>query len=466
MKRASDACVWLSDRLTTFRHISDDTEAELLGFVYDFWTEHKKAPSLKILQEILERKTVSPLGPERLETYAQQQEELRLHSSEDLVEVLSDLIEEYETARVTEVLKAAKLINTGSMTDKKTKITLSGPKDAIKYLFQQVDRGTLGAGRQVTSGCLNTDAQDLEELYEKNKRDNLSGQSRIYTNISGIDSHIPIKRGDFVGILGYAGQRKSGLLRTMVYNAVLNGSNALHITLEQTYAEELTIYGLIHSHHRKWGKEFEIDRRKFDDGLLSKEESAFLFGVVIPDLINLPGKLIIRQPLEGTSWGAMKTTAEITNQTTELDLVAIDYLTLVSTKTGKREEMDENIKDAKQFALQFNEGKGCVLLTPVQGNRAGYDAATKQEGKWSPTGIYTFSEFEKSLDTLLTVYMDEDEKERTHIRIGSCKTRRSAGVPLFEAGVNCHAGYITDLNVIDMPTDPRVTKAFDEHYTG
>lgn len=456
MKRASNACGWLADHLTTIRQISDSTEAELLGYVYAFWSKHKKSPSIEILKEILERKSTSPLAAERLAEYEIQEEELAIHSVEDLVEVLANRVEEYESERLANVLKIARQINSGSVEDKKAKVTLSGSRDAIRYVFKEMEQGILATSHRNSSGSLNDDGAELEEIYQRYKTDRLSGKSRIYTHISGIDNHIALKRGDFIGILGFTGQRKSGLLRSMVYNAALDGSNVLHITLEQTYEEELIIYGIIHSHHPKWGQRFVIDRKNFDDGNLSEEEENFLFKEVIPDLKFLPGKLLIRQPIEGTTWDAVKTTAEITNQSTRIDLLAVDYLTLVSTKTGKKEEMEENIKDAKQFALHFDGGRGCIVVTPVQGNRDGFEAAGKNEGVWEVNGVYMYSEFDRTLDTLLTLYMGEDEKAAKEIIISSCKTRRSAGVPPFLAGVNSFAGYLTDLAKINMATDVRI----------
>lgn len=461
LKRASDACSWLSDHLTTVRRVSDATESELVGYVYNFWSTHKKSPSIEILKDVLERKATSPLAAERLAEYEGQEEDLSIHSAEDLDEVLANRVEEYESERLSDVLKVVRQINSGSMDDPKTKQKLTGPKDAVRYLFQQVEKGTLATTHRNASGSLNDNGAELEVIYQKFKTDRLSGRLRVYTHIDGVDNHIAIKRGDFVGVLGYAGQRKSALCRSMAYNAAMDGFNVLHITLEQTYEEELIIYGIIHSHHEKWGKRHLIDKKKFDDGNLSPEEEDFLFKTVIPDLQNLPGKLIIRQPIEGTTWDAVKTTAEITNQTNLLDMLIIDYLTLVEIRTGKKEEMEAVIKDAKQFALHFDNGRGVVLVTPVQGNRDGYLEAGKNDGRWEMNGVWMYSEFDKSLDTCLTVYLSDDLKKEKQIIISSAKTRRSEGVPPFFASTNNYAGFIANIQKINMATDTDVNEAIE-----
>jgi len=464
LKRASDACSWLSDHLSTIRKVSDATESELIGYVYNFWVTHKKSPSMDILKDIIERKATSPLAVERLAEYEAQDEELTLHSAEDLDSVLGDWVEEYESIQLSNVIKVVRQINSGSMEDPKTKKKLSGAKDAVKYLFQQVERGTLSTVHRNASGTLNENAVELETIYQKFKSDRLCGRLRVFTHLDGIDSSVAIKRGDFVGVLGYAGQRKSGLCRSIAYNAALDGFNVLHITLEQTYEEELIIYGIIHSHHIKWGKKFEIDKKKFDDGNLSPEEENFLFKIVIPDLKNLPGQLVIRQPIEGTTWDAVKTTAEITSQTTPLDLLVIDYLTLVEIRTGKKEEMEAVIKDAKQFALHFDGGKGVVLVTPVQGNRDGFLEAGKNDGRWEMNGVWMYSEFDKSLDTCLTVFLSEELKKESKITICSAKTRRSEGVPPFHALTNNFAGFITNIREVSMATSVAMDEAIDTEF--
>ena len=462
-QRATDACSWLSDHLATFRKISDPTEAELIGFIYNFWSVHKKAPSLDILKESIERKSTSPILLERVTEYEDQYEDLAIHSVLDLDQILSDRVEEYETQRLSDVLKVVKQINNGSIEEPKTKRKLSGPKDAMRYLFQQVERGTLSTATRNSSGSLNENAGYIRELYEKFKSDRLAGRLRIYTHIDGIDSNIAIKRGDFVGVLGYAGQRKSALCRSIAYGAAMDGFNVLHITLEQTYEEELIIYGIMHSHHTKWGGKYQISKKDFDDGNLSSEEEDFLFNQVIPDLeTNLPGRLLIRQPIEGTTWDAVKTTAEITNQTNELDILLVDYLTLCEIRTGKKEEMEAVIKDAKQFALHFDNGKGVVFLTPVQGNRDGWVEAGKNDGKWEMNGVFMYSEFDKSVDTMLSVYMNDQHKVDKQIVISSAKTRRSEGVPAFKAATNNNAGLITNVKPINMAEDTRVDSVIDE----
>lgn len=465
IKRSTDACTWFVENMTTVRRVSSPTDLELYGYIYTYWSDHRKAPSLTILKEIIEKKATSPGVSEQF-TQFEENEDLTIYSVEDLPQVLADLVKEFETERLNDILKVARGINTTQFTDPKTKEILSGPTDAIKYFFRTMEHGGIQTNRLNSSGSLNEDAGDIEEIYLKSKADHLAGRLRFFTKIKGIDDNLTIKRGDFVGILGYTGNCKSTLCRSICYNAALQGFNVLHVTLEQTYDEEMTIYALMHSAHPKFGRTTAICKKEFDEGRLTEEDEHFLFKVVLPDLNKLPGKLIIRQPQESSSWGAIKTIAEITHQVTPggLDLFFLDYLALCQTSSKNvKEEIEANIKDMKQFALHFNDNKGIVAMTPVQGKREGWTDAGENDGKWEATGVYMYSEFERSLDSLISVYLGEIVPKNQLI-ISSAKLRRSGGIPPFFAGVNFDVGLVTNLVNINVKDEEVFKKLVEDAF--
>jgi hypothetical protein len=439
-------------------------QIEILSYIHTFWFNHKTAPSLQILKETIERKSTSPGVLEELSLY-DEEEDLTIHSIKDLGQLLADLVEEWQSDRLASVLKITRAINNGTWKDPKTKRDYSGPKDASKFMLEQVEAGMIFTAQKAASGALNDTAKEIFSVYQRNKSERLAGNLRVRTGLTPVDNHVPIKRGDFVGVLGYAGQRKSTLCRTMAYNAALNGFNVLHITLEQTYEEERTIYGMIHADHPKFGPtkngtRWDISKKRFDDGDLTDEEEAQLRDVVLPDLEeNLPGRLIIRQPTEGTSWPAIKMMAEVINQTTPIDLFFVDYIALCSTTSARdsKNEMEQYIKDAKQTALQFGDGRGVVFLTPIQGNRKGWEAAKEAEGVWDMTGVYEYSEFDKSADLILSVFIDTENSNSNSIKISSVKIRRAGPLPVFECPINPNAGYIVNASsnaVTDVVIDP------------
>ena len=448
--RATEACVWLAENILPLRRVTNLQQIEILSSIHAFWFNHRSAPSYQILKETLERGNTTAGIMEEFSLY-DEQEDLTIYSVKDLGQLLTDMVDEWQQDRLTQVLKVTRAINTNSWKDPKTKRTYSGAKDAARYLIEAVESGIVFSNQKAASGALNDTANELYGLYEKYKADRIAGNLRVRTGIPEIDKHVAIKRGDFVGVLGYAGQRKSSLCRTVAYNAAMAGFNVLHISLEQTYDEERIIYGIIHSSHQKFGfgpdgQPWCLSKRNFDNGELSAEEEAFLRDIVLPDLEeNLGGRLIIRQPIEGSSWPSIKMMAEVINQTTPIDLLFLDYIAICATQSrNTKEEIEANIKDAKQTALTFGDGRGVVFMTPVQGNRKGWEAAkeTDPPGQWDLTGIYEYSELDRSSDLILSVLIDDEKVGKNEIAISSVKCRRAEPLKVFQAKVSQTSGIV------------------------
>ena len=144
---------------------------------------------------------------------------------------------------------------------------------------------------------------------------------------------------------------------------------------------------------------------------------------------------------------------ELVDRKCPLDLVFIDYLTLMNVGDSRHptETIHATIKEVKDFCLSFHGGKGLTVLTPVQGSRRGYDAAAGVGGTWTKDGIYMFSEFERSLDTLLYVFADTELKELNLLKVGTCKTRRSLDVDATLVKRNAVSGLIVDANGWETP---------------
>ena len=443
-KRATEACIWLTENVSNLRKVCTVQQIEILTCIGTFWYNNKLAPSYAIVRETLERNSATIPGlNETIAEYEEEREELAIHSVNDLGQLLDDFEEDWRCQRLQSILSVVKAINNGSWKDPKTKKAYSGSKDAVKFFFTQAEAGLLEASGRAVSGALNDTAMEIIDLYEKIKVDKLTGRGRIQTGLPEIDNHISIRPGNFVGVLGYAGQRKSTVCRTMAYNAVKQGFNVLHVSLEETYDDERVIYALMHSKDPKFNSyNVCLSRKKFDDGTFSPTEEKFLYEVVLPDLEkNLPGRLLIRQPTNGTTWLNIRTIAEIINQTTPIDLFLVDYLAMVTTSNDSKGEMEQNIKDAKQLALNFDGGRGLVFLTPIQGNRKGYEAARDAGGVWDITGVNLYSEFDKSADIIFTNYFDQN-KEGYDMLMSTVKIRRAAPLPLITVVVDTDIGMI------------------------
>jgi len=446
--RARSNCMWLSGELNIIRRVLLGIEPTIIGIVHNHWISNQEAPSLAIIEDWLETSPNAEVE-EALTEYKELRDSLRHHEQEDLGALLNRKSEEARRFKMDDLITNMKLINSVGVEIKKGKKTdhLKGPDDAVKYLIQKLDNNSIDIGNTITHGSVQDSGNILSDLYASIKRKD-SSKRKIDCGLTTFDNHISFRKGHFVGVLGFAGQRKTSFCRSWLYNAALQGLNGLHISLEQKFEEEIVMYYIIHSHHPKWGGRFNITVKAFDDGLLTKAEEDFLFNEVVPDFEqNVPGKIIIRQPTEGMTWEAIKTLAEITDRVTPLDIFLIDYLTLcdVSGYGNEKERHNENIQDAKRFALNFRNGEGILLITPVQGNRDGYDKAAKNEGRWDMSGVYNYSEFDKSIDVMTYVFLDDDLVADGQIIMGTCKSRRSDDLKPHKNAINCAVGYVSNL---------------------
>ena len=78
---------------------------------------------------------------------------------------------------------------------------------------------------------------------------------------------------------------------------------------------------------------------------------------------------------------------ELKNKGRSLDLGCVDYLCLLSPEKGMRGKEDVQnftliVKQARRMCLTFDGGRGLRVISPWQINRAGYNEAKKNSGKY------------------------------------------------------------------------------------
>jgi hypothetical protein len=437
---------WVSDNMVQIRDVCmPEYELPLMSLIWNFWTAHREAPSYKMIEDIVLKQDKSEGLQEALSNYQDMKSasELRRFDAQDLYQVLRDKTDEYENWKLNAVIETTKKIANGAIEEPKTKKRLAGNKDALVYLLGQLQKGILTSQQKSVGGSLRTISSELRDDYNLAKRENLKGSLTMKTGITAIDQTIGgFKRGNFWGVLGYAGQRKSSLCRTIAYNVANQGFQVMHIPLEQSCEEERNIYAVIHSHHKKFEHfNIKISINDLEDGNLTAAQEDFLFNEVVPDL---PENIIIRQPSESTLEG-VQAQVELQQQIAPVDLLLIDYFTLLDTSYSKgqdRQVMNGLIKNAKSWCLNFGNKRKICLLTPVQGNRDGYTDAQKHEGKWEMEGVYEYSEFDKSLDGCMFTFSDSDLEAQQKIKLGTCKNRRRSNVPPFMISVSSDSGLV------------------------
>jgi hypothetical protein len=452
---------WVLKNLPTINRVHEKDEMNLIGIIREHWREHGMCPSRNISDILARRKDKPQVLLDLLEGYDEHLPHLRKYTHADMDVVLGQRIQDYEQIRLTRILDQASNILVGgvphpdSYTHKgKDLPPLRGTRDALNYLRDKFQKGILVNEVPAAGGQLSEYEDRIDHLMIQPMIDRKNGQLTIPTGIPLIDDHMGgLRRKEMTGVLGYVGQRKSAVVRTMAYNAAAAGYRVLHIPVETDFDEELLIYCIFHAHvlAAKKGRQSTITLRSLQNGLLSKTQAEELI-TAKKDFVRTVGcNLLVRDLGDDRSWTAAKSMIDSECLSQAIDVVVVDYLTLLNNAAPRDLiiEMTKIIQDAKQVALKANNGKGLAFLTPIQGNRSGLDYAAANDGAWDVTGVSTYSELDKSLDNCLYVYLTDEIAANRQIRVGSCKHRRGANIPSTLVPFNLSAGMLEGEVVVE-----------------
>lgn len=426
---------WVVEHRSILGRILTEAEWKLICKLQDHFNEHHAAVSRDDLRNMLQPDEQTKPIEDVLSVYDSfGEDELTIQPVDSLNVHLDMLKADYERFRLNRALQIAGQITLGSYKFNEPKDTvMKGPRDAIKYLLKRIQEGILLDDQRAEGGLVAETIDRLEGDYEIAEAERLNDTLFIPTGITPIDNNIGgLRRKELNGILGYVAQRKSGAARTIAYNAARAGRRVLHIPLESDCKEEETIYAVMFAQDMGLCTiDSTINKRNVERALLSPGDRKVFFDTVIPGFKECYARNIVLRAPTSRSWQEVKSIIELENQKFPLDLVVIDYLTLLSTP-GARDDIADKVmivQDAKQLAMNINNKRGLCLLSPVQGNRDGFNEAQSNGGAWQASKIYKYSEIEKSLDNCLYVWFNDEMAKENQIVIGSCKTRRDLNIP-------------------------------------
>lgn len=450
--RSERALRWGCANAPLLDKITRKVERDLLALLRRYWTNHHQAPSREVIGELAAKVEKPEPLRELLKSYDSfvADDQLHLYDELDLPEVVKKRQNDWDCDRLTQVLSTARQIVAGPVPQdgrNKDLPPLHGTQDAVNYILGAIQKGIFVESAPPRGGSIADKAMEIVSVYEQIEKDALTGNLLMRTGLAAIDDVIyGIKRKELTTIIGYAGQRKSTVCRTVAYNIAKLGFRILYIPLETTFDEELAFFSLIHS-HAGLGNQQQLSKSAFDNGLLKPEEKQYLRDVLAPRFQQEIGDhLIIREPQSGRrTWADIRAEIELEHRIHPLDAVLIDYVGLLDPPEGERDPvaaMNRTFKQIKQTALNFDNKLGLAVITPVQGSRDGYKQAKANEGVWEAHGIFMYSEAEKSSDTCIYVFSDETLVSMNALKMGTCKCRRSKYVAAHIVPVDPHCGYV------------------------
>jgi len=448
MEQLPDVMDWVASRQPRLKKVTSSAEWEIIAEIYRYFDDHKTTPSRAAMDSLIHAHERCKSMLDVLADYDKQAGDFDVLRVGDLDVPLEQRVSDHEKFRLTRVLEVANTITLGSVpNDKdkdKKKPTLAGPRDAINFVISNFQKGILVNDKPVEGGYLSETVDNVLARYDAAKADRDAKRLYIPTGIPLFDNNVGgLRYKEMTGILGYTSQRKTWIARTIAYNAALSGFNVLHIPLESDRDEEENCYAVIHS--SRFGGH-TITKKKLEDGMLTKEEEALLKDVFLPAYHDaIATRIRVFDAGDTRSWADIKSIIERESFSQPIDLVVIDYLTMLSTP-GARDDVTDKmgiVQDAKRLAMSINDGRGLAFVTPVQGNRKGYTAAGDNGGAWETTGIALYSEIDKSLDNCMYVWFDDALVYNDQIMMGSCKWRRAErGIPCSPVDIDPQSGLV------------------------
>jgi hypothetical protein len=400
--RARAVYDWTIDNLTPLRKCCVGWELELVGIVDRLAQADNILPAYELVKEKVEAAEGNDGMVEGLKEYESLRDsQLHIHHTPELETTLTDHCETFERKNLVAKLNKAILIAEGSVEHKKRK--LAGVKDSMNFVMEQFEEGILvrrdisGLNRPIV---VQKEAMEIGATYDRL-------QQRGFSD-TGFP-HIRLRPSNFVGILGHAGQGKSTVGRFMLYYMASQGKNVVHISLENDSEVEFQKFVLLHAHNPIYEDRYiTLTYENFINGTLTAEQRGWLDEIGADFEANVGGRILIKQPVEA-SWEACKNIIEQADRAHPVDAAMIDYIQLIEPPSRNADErknkMSSMIKDQRQYALNFGNGRKLILLSPVQGNEDGFSYAKDHEGVWpdSASGINQDKELARSMDVIIGV---------------------------------------------------------------
>ena len=454
MIRAKECIDWVRNHQDTFWKTCHKDEKEFLTSILDFRDKFGESPTPDHLDQYLKQMGKPPGVQKILEDYNAEKESLIDVEATDMAIHFNERVQAAEDSRVSHCLTRAMQILVSGWEDPKKRVW-KGSRDSLEYVSVKLNEGIISIDSVVRGGLASEYRDFLFAEYAKRQAEAESGLLKIPTGIGPLDIGLKggLDRESFYGVIGFAGQGKSTVVRTIAYNAAAAGFRVLHIPLETSFAEELIYYYVMHAHaHAARLGECKISAEDLRNGTVSeavlqkfKDEISLDF-ITDYNVTDSKGNTIerlavgknldIRDVPGDHSWANVRSFIERLHALNPYDLIIVDYLTLCKPSGAHPNEeriaVSHAIKDVKRMLLYGMGDHKVAFVTPVQGSRDGKEDAEKNGGAWESSGIWNFSEFDKSLDCLIGVFSTPELNQLNKAKMNVEKNRRGKSVSVFD----------------------------------
>lgn len=334
-----------------------------------------------------------------------------------------------------------------------------GLKDAIRHILSGAMSILSQLSPEQRTSTLQEDMEEMRRWYIK-VRDN---PQQAYGMPWGIKQLDDATNGIFPGELGviaaYAGEGKTTTLMNVLYNQIIvYGFNGFLWSGEMSKNQIWRMLSCIHAVKMDWGEDVPVvEYDAVKKGRLDKKAEDFLLNVLLPDIRDNPkyGKLYIEpSDIDYPTLDTLRTKAEVINQLDPLDMIYIDYDGLLYPSEREKygthlSEFNAIIKNMKQAAKTFDQGRKIGILTCHQTNRKGKEEADKKEGVYTMQALSDCNEVERSSDHIFTSWQSPAASLRNEARITHLKGRDSPIIPPFYVYVDKGKRFVGNMQTED-----------------
>jgi len=323
---------------------------------------------------------------------------------------------------------------------------VKGPKKAVEYFLHKSMDFLKSASNIITHASLRNSSKTAIDDYYSNKNSNKF--DGLLTGLPSIDLICKgIRRPEFWIIAAFVSELKTTMTMNFAYTqSVEQGKHVKFVTLEMPYSQVRDLFVCIHSANlnlwpgSEWDDVYPLNYDDIQDGTLNdRQEEFFEFLCVDLEENEDYGDIDIYQPEDGLSMSHLKAWAEVEFRKEPFDIIYLDYIELMTSESNGKDytiELNQRIKDLKQFCIRFNEGSGMRLVSAYQTNRQGKGNADKSDGEYRLDALSYANEAERSADVILYSYLNEELRENNQNKIGCLKNRSRPKFKQFRAKTN------------------------------
>lgn len=359
--------------------------------------------------------------------------------------LVDEVIDDQRRKNLVNLLKETNTISESGKKVNKNDF-LKGPKQAVEFFLHNSTEFLKGKSNVRTTGSLKLHSSEALADYK-----NIKGSDKFDGLLTGLPSIDMVCKGirapELWLVVAYVSELKTTMTMNFAYTqAVEQGKNVQFVTLEMPYKDVRNMFICIHSANlnlwpgSEWDDVYPLNYDDIVDAQLSDREEQF-FDFLCKDLEGNPeyGNINIYQPDDGLTMSHLKAWAEVEFRKNPFEIMYLDYIELMKSESPSKDyslDLNQRIKDLKQFAIHFNDGAGLRIVSAYQANRKGKEHADKHDGEYRLDALSYANEAERSADVIVYSYLNDELRENNQNKIGCLKNRSRPKFKQFKAKTN------------------------------